>query len=285
MRDASWSARRLRGARPPWLSLVLVAVVGVAAVAVPIRPFVFMAIVVGYGLARWRTERSSPIASALAAVLPVAAILAWGSFPQPLADPTGADCANPISPPAVWRFLEAFIGLATVAALVVDRRASWSELGLRRGSRRNVILALAALVATIPVAMWLGGLLGQQGIGSSFFGTYTLDVSRPAALLPAGIFAVSNALAEEVAYRGAMRVWLGPTLGIVGANLAQALVFGLAHSGQDFVGPVLPTAIAMVAAGFVAGAIARRSSSLAIVLAVHAAADIPIFLYWACRLA
>jgi len=82
-----------------------------------------------------------------------------------------------------------------------------------------------------------------------------------------------------------MRVWLGPTLGIVGANLAQALVFGLAHSGQDFVGPVLPTAIAMVAAGFVAGAITRRSSSLAIVLAVHAAADIPIFLYWACRVA
>jgi hypothetical protein len=35
----------------------------------------------------------------------------------------------------------------------------------------------------------------------------------------------------------------------------------------------------------VAGVIARRSNSLAIVLAVHAAADIPIFLYWACRVA
>jgi membrane protease YdiL (CAAX protease family) len=285
MRDASWSERRFRGARPTWLSLLLVALVGLAAVAVPIRPFVFMAVVVGYGLARWRTDRSSPIASALAAVLPVAAILAWGSFPQPLADPTGADCVNPVSPPAVWRFLEAFIGLATVAALVVDRRASWAELGLRFGSRRTMLFALVALVATIPVALWAGGLLGEQGIGGSFFGTYTLDVSQPAALVPAGLFAISNALAEELAYRGAMRVWLGPTLGIVGANLAQALVFGLAHSGQDFVGPVLPTAIAMVAAGFVAGAITRRSSSLAIVLAVHAAADIPIFLYWACRVA
>ena len=40
---------------------------------------------------------------------------------------------------------------------------------------------------------------------------------------------------------------------------------------------------AMVAVAFVAGVIARRAGSLTIPLAIHAAADIPIYLYWACR--
>ena len=98
------------------------------------------------------------------------------------------------------------------------------------------------------------------------------------------MFAISNALAEELAYRGAMRTWLAPSLGFIGANLGQAIVFGLAHSGQDFVGPVAPTAVAMLAAGFVAGVIARRSNSLLFVFAAHAAFDVPLFFYWACRI-
>ena len=41
----------------------------------------------------------------------------------------------------------------------------------------------------------------------------------------------------------------------------------------------------MILAGFVAGVIARRTSSLALLIAIHAAADIPIYFYWACRVA
>jgi len=279
-----WSGNGIRSLRVPWLSVALVALVGAGALVRPARPFVLMGLLVAYGLARSR-DRTGPMATAIAAVLPAAAILAWGAFPQPLAAANGADCTDPVSPPAVWRFLEALVGLVTVTLLVIDRRASWSELGLRLGSRRNRIIALVALVVLTPVALFGGGILGEPGVAGSFFGTYRLDLSQPAALIPALVFAVSNALAEELAYRGAMRTWLGPSLGVVGANLGQAIVFGLAHSGQDFVGPVLPTAVAMVAAGFVAGVIARRSSSLALVLAVHAAADIPLFFYWACRAA
>jgi membrane protease YdiL (CAAX protease family) len=278
-----WSGGFHRAA-VPWLSVGLIALVGAGALVRPARPFVLMGLIVAYGVARWR-DRTGPAATAIAAMLPAAAILAWGAFPQPLADASGADCTDPVSPPAVWRLLEAIVGLVTVTVIVVDRRASWAELGLRLGSQRNLLLALLALVVLTPVALLGGGLVGEQGVAGSFFGTFRLDLSQPAALLPAGLFAISNALAEELAYRGAMRTWLGPSLGIVGANLGQAIVFGLAHSGQDFVGPVLPTAIAMVAAGFVAGVIARRSSSLAFVLAVHAAADIPLFFYWACRVA
>ena len=284
MRTTGWSGNGLRSVHVPWLAVVLVALVGAGALVRPARPFILMAILIGYGLARGR-DRTGPAATTFAAVLPAAAILAWGAFPQPLAAATGADCTDPISPPAVWRFLEALVGLVMVALLVVDRRASWAELGLRLGSQRNRVIALLALVVLTPFALFGGGILGEPGVAGSFFGAYRLDLSQPAALIPALLFAVSNALAEELAYRGAMRTWLGPTLGVVGANLGQAIVFGLAHTGQDFVGPVLPTAIAMVTAGFVAGVIARRSSSLAVVLAVHAAADIPLFFYWACRVA
>jgi membrane protease YdiL (CAAX protease family) len=41
--------------------------------------------------------------------------------------------------------------------------------------------------------------------------------------------------------------------------------------------------LAMVVVGFIGGVIARRTGSLTLVLAIHAAADIPIYFYWACR--
>jgi membrane protease YdiL (CAAX protease family) len=147
------------------------------------------------------------------------------------------------------------------------------------------MLAVVGLFVVAPLALLGGVLLGSNLLGESFFGTFALDLSQPAALAPALLFAASNALAEELAYRGAMRTWLAPALGVVGANLAQAVVFGLAHSGADFVGPVAPVAGSMILAGFIAGVIARRTGSLTLLIAIHAAADIPIYFFWACRVA
>jgi membrane protease YdiL (CAAX protease family) len=283
MQTAGWSRSGIGRFRPSWLAIGIVVLVGIAALVRPVRPFVLMALLFAYGLARWRGDRTSSMAAVTAGALPMVAILAWGSLGQPPADPTGADCTNLFAPPALWRFFEAFVGLAAIALLIVDRRATWAELGLRAGSHRTMLLAAAGLLVGAPLAIWGGSLLGQSAFGGSFFGSFALDLSQPLALLPAALFAVSNAFAEELAYRGSMRVWLVPGLGVIGANLAQAIVFGLAHIGQDFVGPVAPTAVAMIAAGFVAGVITRRTRSLAIVLAVHIAADVPLFLYWACR--
>jgi membrane protease YdiL (CAAX protease family) len=184
----------------------------------------------------------------------------------------------------VWRFLEGAVGLIAVVALVIDRRASLGELGLRRGAAPVQVLAVASLLVITPLAMSFSSLVGGE-FGGVFFGSYSVDTSQPAAFLPALVFAVSNSLAEELAYRGAMRTWLAPGLGVVGANLAQAVVFGLSHTGQDFVGmeAAIPTAAAMVLLGFVGGVIARRTRSLTLPLAVHAAADIPLYFYWACR--
>jgi membrane protease YdiL (CAAX protease family) len=274
-----WSGAPIASRLP---AIALVAAVGFGAVVRPAAPFVFVGILVLYLFIRRSGDRSA----ALAAVLPAAAILVWRSLPQPVADPGGADCANLLAPPAVWRFLEGAVGLVAVVALIIDRRASMGELGFRRGSRGVRALALVSLVVITPIALSFSSLVGGS-LGGVFFGSYRLDTSQAAAYLPAIVFAASNTLAEELAYRGTMRTWLGPGLGVVGANLAQAIIFGLSHTGEDFVGveAAVPTMFAMMLVGFVGGVIARRTRSLTIPLAVHAAADIPLYFYWACRIA
>jgi membrane protease YdiL (CAAX protease family) len=278
-RIEGWSSAPL-GARLPAVGLV--ALLALAAVVRPIAPLVFVSLFFTYLVARQAGHRSV----VLAAVIPAAAILAWRTIPQPLADPTGADCANLLAPPAVWRFLEAAVGLAAVLLLLWDRRARPAEIGLTRGSRRLYLAAIVGLVVVGPLALSVAAALGDTELGSSFFGAFALDLSQPLAFAPALVFAASNALAEELAYRGALRTWLAPSLGLTGANLAQALVFGLAHTGEGFVGveAVIPTMLAMIAVGLVAGVVARRTGSLTLPLAIHAAADIPIYFYWACRL-
>jgi membrane protease YdiL (CAAX protease family) len=277
---AGWSRRRWTAHLP---TISLVAAVGVAALVRPAAPIVLFALLLAYPLARWRRLASS----SLAAVLPAATILAWRSIGQPAAAPDGLDCANILSTPAMWRLLEALAGLFVLLSLVIDRRASLAGLGFHRGSRRVRALALVVLLVLGPIAIYAGTVVGQASIaGVSLFGAYRLDFSQPLALLPALIFAASNALAEELAYRGAMRTWLVPALGVTGANAAQAIVFGLAHTGEDFTSAaaVIPTMLAMMVVGFVGGVIARRTGSLTLLLAIHAAADIPIYFYWACRL-
>lgn len=277
-RIEGWS-RAPFAARLP--AILLVALIGLAAVVRETAPFVFVGVLLAYLLAR-RYRRGS---TALAAVLPAAAILVWRSLPQPEAAAGALDCANLLAPPAVWRFLEAAVGLVAVTALLFDRRTSPGELGLRWGSRQVQLLAIAALVFVTPIALYAGISIGEGRYGGALFGLYTLDL-QPLALLPALVFAASNALAEELAYRGAMRTWLAPSLGVAGANLAQAVVFGLSHTGQDFVGleGAIPVMLAMIAVGYVGGVVARRTGSLTLLLAIHAAADIPIYFYWACRI-
>jgi len=81
-----------------------------------------------------------------------------------------------------------------------------------------------------------------------------------------------------------LMAWLsraaGPTIGLVG----QALVFGAAHTGPDYVGPVLPVVSVIIAGGIVAGIIVRRTGSLWLPIVVHICFDVPLYYAAACRL-
>lgn len=268
--------RAVRAAAPgASVAVALVVLLVIAALVPEARP------ILALGLLGWLVvaRRRGDIPASLAAVLPVALILAWGALPQPAEPPDVDWCEVPLSPPSLWRLAEAGVGLAGVLVLVLAVRGSFRDLGMRLPSRRVAVLSALACLVAGPVALFGGSL-----VGGLFFGRFELDVWRVGALAPALLFAVSNALAEELAYRGAMRVWLVPALGVVGANLAQAIAFGFAHAGSDFDGPMAPVIVAMIAGGFIAGVIVRRTGSLAFLLAVHAAADLPIYYYWACRL-
>ena len=128
-----------------------------------------------------------------------------------------------------------------------------------------------------PLALVLGPLLARP-----FFGEISYDVLALGAIVPALVFAVSNGVMEEVIYRGALLGWSARIMGVGPALVGQAVVFGVAHSGTDVTGPALPLMLAMGAGGFLAGAIALRTRSLLLPIAVHVGLDIPIYYAFAC---
>jgi len=98
------------------------------------------------------------------------------------------------------------------------------------------------------------------------------------------VFAIANGVMEEVAYRGALQAWTARVTGPIVAIAGQAIVFGLAHTGPDFLGSPIPVVAAMVTGGLVAGFIVRRTGSLAIPIAIHVGLDIPLYYGNACRI-
>jgi len=211
-----------------------------------------------------------------AAAVPVGLDLAWGLIPTPAVLPDLGSCADPLSPPATWRALEALVILTTTAALVpIGGRGS---LLLQR-PRDRLVVAVAALA---PLAAIPAVLLGP-GAAGPFFGE--VNLAFPAgAFVPAAMLALSNAALEEVAYRGALLGWGGRAIGPGAALVVQAVVFGFAHWGPDMQAGAPLIVAGMTAAGLAAGLIARRTGSLLLPFAVHAAVDIPLYHALACRL-
>ena len=248
----------------------------VVAAAIPLtRPLVLAGLVAGVAVAM---RREAPVRWAWAAPIPVAVSLCWGLLPAPLADPSGGDCTNLASPPALWRVAEAALALASLAVLGYVLRARASELGLRWPARSVVQLALAGALILGPIGLLLG-----PGLAQPFFGSMALDLSRPAFLLPALLFVMANGVMEELAYRGALLAWTSRVTGTWLAALGQAVVFGLAHGGADVAGSPVVLMLALALGGFLAGVIALRTRSLLVPIAWHVALDLPLYVYLACR--
>lgn len=223
-------------------------------------------------------RRDAPVRWAWAAPVPVALSLSFGLIAPPNAAATGVDCASVLSPPAVWRLIEAAIVLGAVAFLAVILRARAASLRLRWPSVRVIEIGLIGFGLFSVVGLLLGPALARP-----FFGEFGLDTSDPLALVPALTFALSNGIMEEVAYRGALMGWSARVIGLAPAIGLQAVVFGLAHGGPDVIGSPSLLMLALGAGGLVGGLITVKTRSLFLPIAIHVALDLSLYVGLACR--
>lgn len=254
-------------------SIVPLALLGLAAAEGTARIPVLLVLAVGTWVA---TSRAAPVRWAWAGAMPVALALVWGAVTAPTIAPDGSSCTDPGSPVAALRVVEALVILAAVAGLAIWLKADAGSIALRMPARRWVRWAALGFLVAGPVALLAGPYLARP-----FFGDVGYQLV-PAALLPALIFAVSNGVSEEIAYRGVLLHWSARVMGTGPALIGQAVVFGLAHSGTDVIGGAVPLMLALGVGGLVAGVIALRTRSLLIPIAVHIGFDLPIYFAFAC---
>jgi membrane protease YdiL (CAAX protease family) len=263
------------GAPTPAVGIALVVVLGLAALVPDLR----LPVVVVLGLGVLVAPTGTAWRWAAAAGLPVALVMAWATIVADRLIAHPLDCADPLSPEAWLRVAAALLVVTVVVGLAHYLRTSLRDIGLRKPSRAEVWLGLAAIVLIPIPSLYLGAVLAEP-----FFGEIRLDLSQPLAIVPALLLAVANGTMEELAYRGALMHWLsraaGPLFGLVG----QSVIFGLAHTGSDFTGPMLPVVLAVMAAGLIAGLVVRRTGSLWLVIVVHICFDVPLYYAAVCRL-
>jgi membrane protease YdiL (CAAX protease family) len=222
--------------------------------------------------------RGSELRWVWAAPIPIAVWLTWRTLSAPLADPGGLDCADAASPPAVWRLAQALLALGTLGVLMGILRVRPAAIWWRRPTVPIARLSVLGFFVAAPL-----GLLLSAAIARPYFGTFDLNLRDPVALVPGLIFSLSNAIGEEVIYRGAFMAFAGRVIGLRSALVIQAVVFGLAHAGAHFMGSPLPVVLSVGFGGYIAGLLTLKTRSLMMPIAVHTAIDLPVYAFFACR--
>jgi membrane protease YdiL (CAAX protease family) len=277
------NARSQNSTRSVFLAIQLTFLLAASALEA-LRLPLLLAFAVAFAVGLWASRRTGRPPSletfVSGACLLVTLSMAWSGIELPAGARDGSTCADPLAPFALYR--SAGAGLVLVAVVVVVRLlgATVGEIGIRRVSPAAGGLALGALVAVGIVSVFIGPALAEP-----FFGPLPVQLGEGAALVPALLFAVANASMEETVYRGVLLRWVTRSQGPVLAMAVQAATFGLAHGvGSDFAGSPLPVMAATAVGGLAFGAVALRTGSLLLPIALHAAMDIPIYYANACLL-
>jgi membrane protease YdiL (CAAX protease family) len=275
MREHADTARMNRVPAAALLPLLLLT--GAAAVE-PLRPAILVLLLVGFvaGLLRSRRTGSGKPDHALmvyAGSLVVALNMAWDGVPLTAFVRGVSACADLMGPFAALRVAGAVLVFTCLALALLLMHRRPDDIGVRWPSAGWLVLTLTAAPVVGAAAIAIGPRLAEP-----FFGPIASPSIDPRGLVPALAFALANASMEEVAYRGALLRWLAPVTGVATALALQALLFGLAHGvGADFVGSPLPVMAATAAAGLVLGALALKTRSLLLPIAIHLALDVPVF--------
>lgn len=164
-----------------------------------------------------------------------------------------------------------YVAATLVIAVVAVRRLPerWRPR-LRLLGVRPLALAVAVLgvAAVVGLALALPAeLLGRLGIPVA-------TVRRDLPLL--GPAFVLQAAAQELQFRGLLLGVLERTMRPAAANLAQALLFGLAHIAVNYEGPAAALVPVTIVLGLVLGALTRWTGSLWPAIAIHSALEVGI---------
>jgi membrane protease YdiL (CAAX protease family) len=262
---------------PRTLALVAlpIAILLVGDVVPRTRPIVLGLLLLGFAVT---IARRSDWRWLWVAPLPIAVWITWRILSAPLAHPGGLDCTDAASPPAVWRLAQASLALGTLVVLMAMLGIRARRLWWRRPSVPVARLSVLGFFVAGPLGLVLGAAVARP-----YFRTFELNLADPMALVPGMVFSLSNAIAEEVVYRGAFMALAGKVIGLRAALVLQAVVFGLAHAGASFMGSPLPVVLAVGLGGYVAGLLVLKTRSLMLPIAVHAAIDLPVYAFFACR--
>jgi membrane protease YdiL (CAAX protease family) len=251
------------------------AIIVVAALVPSTRPLAVGLLLLGFAVT---LTRRSELRWLWAAPIPIAVWIAWRILSAPLAHPGGLDCADAASPPAVWRLGQAFLALGTLAVLTGILGVAARRLWWRRPSVPIARLSVLGFFVAGPLGLVLGAAIARP-----YFRTFELSLTDPMALVPGMVFSLSNAIGEEVIYRGALMALASKVIGLRAALVFQAVVFGFAHAGASFMGSPLPVVVAIGIGGYIAGLLVIKTRSLMMPIAVHVAIDLPVYAYFACR--
>ena len=189
--------RRSHEAAPALLPILILAL---AAFLREVRLAVLVILVLGLLIT---LHRGTHVRWVYAGAVPIAVFMTWRLITAPLAHPGGLDCADAASPPAMWRLAQATLALGVLAVIMGALRVPPSAIWFRRPTIAIARLSVLGFFVAGPLGLVLGAIIARP-----YFGMFELNLTQPAALIPGMIFSLSNAIGEEVLYRGAFMALL-----------------------------------------------------------------------------
>jgi membrane protease YdiL (CAAX protease family) len=170
----------------------------------------------------------------------------------------------------IFTLLSGVAGFAGFAAAALLRIRSWQAFGVRRVSRRWLLIGFGAgLFAFFAKGLAITAYIAITGDGNNPQQIYAMGASGGllSVILATLFLGIATPIGEEFLFRGVVTNALlryGPFVGVVGSASIFALMHGL--------NMVLPAALV---AGLVAGELFRRSGSVWPAVVVHIVFNLP----------
>jgi membrane protease YdiL (CAAX protease family) len=171
-----------------------------------------------------------------------------------------------------WHLLTPVLIYGGIVAVVPPLRRSldWLRVGRLDG---RILAVSAAIVLISAAALVLYYLVFRPDL--QYLAEHLPTGTGMTLLLAGAFFSVTNAVLEEIVFRGVLQQAFAARLGISAAVVLQGVAFGIAHLHGYPPGPV--GAVLAGIDGIVQGALRQWSGGLAAAVLTHICADATIF--------